>query len=69
MFAYNGHLQLNGDIMKLFATIVFFLSFAAWAWMEFIARAYEGPKEILLWVGMGAMMIVNTTSNGRSGSA
>jgi uncharacterized membrane protein len=44
--------------MKLIGTIIFLLAFVAWAYLEFFAQAFEGPKEILFWVGMGAMLLI-----------
>lgn len=44
--------------MKLIGTIIFLLAFAAWAYLEFFAQAFDGPKEILFWVGMGAMLLI-----------
>ena len=53
--------------MKLIGTIIFFLAFFAWAYLEFVARSFEGPKEILFWVGMGAMLMI--LSDSRRGPA
>jgi hypothetical protein len=44
--------------MKRLAVAVFVVVFLGWAWLEFVSdRPADGIKEILFWIGMGAVLI------------
>jgi hypothetical protein len=44
--------------MKLLSTVIFLAAFIGWAWLEFGASGtQEGIKDILFWVGMGAVLV------------
>ncbi|WP_426029216.1 hypothetical protein [Brevundimonas sp. TWP2-3-4b2] len=44
--------------MKGLAVAVFTVAFLGWAWLEFASdRPADGIKEILFWIGMGAVLV------------
>lgn len=44
--------------MKGLTVAVFTVAFLGWAWLEFASdRPADGIKEILFWIGMGAVLV------------
>lgn len=44
--------------MKGLAVAVFAVAFLGWAWLEFASdRPADGIKDILFWIGMGAVLV------------
>lgn len=51
--------------MKTLAAIIFFVAFAMWVWLEFVTTAETGLKDILFWVGMGAVLLAGGLDRAR----